>query len=396
MNQTSNEKPVVVNEPNPDEGAGQSNLAPTAAQQRIIDLTIRLGVLAILVFWCFIIVEPFILMIIWGIIIAVAVQPLHLRITNRLGGRPKTAAILVSLMMLAILIVPTVFLSKSMVQGVDYVTDYVKTGTLAIPPPPESVSEWPVVGDVVHDYWTDASRDIGQTLVAFKSQLAAIGEWVLNTAAGTGFALLQFIVAIVIAGALLTSATAGSRVAEQVSRRIAGPRGEEYVRLASETVRNVARGIIGVALIQAIASGIGFVAADVPLAGLLALICLITATIQLGTWLVAWPAIFYVFATADTVTAVIFLVWNLMIMASDNILKPLLLGRGARVPMLVIFIGAIGGFISSGIIGLFIGAVVLSIGYTLYEAWVSSGGLMNPLAEEDAQDKTPSGESSSA
>ncbi len=145
----------------------------------------------------------------------------------------------------------------------------------------------------------------------------------------------------------------------------------EFVGVAEQTVRSVASGILGVALIQALLAGLGFLVAGVPAAGLLTLICLVFGVIQLGVVIVLIPVVIYLFSTADTVTAVGFLIWAALVAPVDNVLKPILLGRGVDVPMLVIFVGAIGGFLNAGIIGLFIGAVVLALGYKLFLAWLA-------------------------
>ena len=172
--------------------------------------------------------------------------------------------------------------------------------------------------------------------------------------------------------------------ADRFAERIAGERGREFTRVAKVTIRTVARGILGVALIQAILAGLGFLAVRLPGAGLLALICLFLGVVQLSIGLVTIPAAFYVFYTADTLTAVVFLIWCIIVTPLDNFLKPVLLGRGAPVPTMVIFLGAIGGFLTQGILGLFLGAVILSLGYNLYQAWVNE-----PFEREESRLKTP-------
>ena len=173
-----------------------------------------------------------------------------------------------------------------------------------------------------------------------------------------------------IAGVLLVYSAQGHQLAYGISRRLVGERGDDFADLAGATIRSVARGVLGVAVIQALLAGLGFIAAGVPGAGIWAMLCLVSAVVQVGVGPIVIPVIIYVFATGDTITAVIFLVWNSMIMVLDNFLKPLLLGRGVDVPMIVIFLGAIGGMLLSGIVGLFIGAIILALGYKIFQAWL--------------------------
>lgn len=335
-----------------------------------LEATIRIGILVLLAAWCFSIVKPFIIPIFWGIIIAVGTYPGFLSLKRRLGDRRGPAAIAVTLIALLVLIVPAVLLSGTLIDSAHGLAKGLQEGTIAVPPPPESVREWPMVGQKLHVFWTQASENLAATLTKIAPQLKAVGSWLLSTAAGAGFAILQFVIAIVIAGILLANAEAGGRATYVFAKRLADERGAEFAKLAEATVRSVARGILGVALIQSVLIAIGFLAMDIPGAGLWALLCLILSVIQIGPFPIVLPVLIYVFSTASTIPAVLFLIWSIFTGSIDNILKPILLGRGVEVPMAVIFIGAIGGFISSGIIGLFVGAVVLVLGYKLFLAWL--------------------------
>ena len=182
--------------------------------------------------------------------------------------------------------------------------------------------------------------------------------------------ILQFMVAIIISGFLLAQAKSGKHFAQIIVNRFAGERGEQIIDLVEATVRSVALGILGVSAVQSILAGLGFMVAGVPAAGLWALLCLLLSVVQIGILPVVIPIIIYLFNTADTSTAVAFLIWSIPVGLTDNILKPIFLSRGVKTPMAVIFMGAIGGFLASGIVGLFIGAVVLSLGYELFMSWV--------------------------
>jgi predicted PurR-regulated permease PerM len=227
-----------------------------------------------------------------------------------------------------------------------------------------------MIGEPIARFWTLASQDLVAAFRQASPLLTSFGSWLLSAAQGAGVALLQLVLAILIAGVFLANSQAASRFADAVASRLAGERGLILIDVAERTIRSVASGILGVAVIQALLAGLGFLVAGVPAAGLLTLICLITGVIQLGVVIVLIPVAIYLFSTADTTTAVGFLIWAMLIAPIDNILKPMLLGRGVDVPMLVIFVGAIGGFLSSGVIGLFLGAVILALGYKLFLVWL--------------------------
>ncbi|MBK8174650.1 MAG: AI-2E family transporter [Rhodospirillales bacterium] len=338
--------------------------------RRALEAAIRIGIIALLGAWCFEIVRPFVVPVVWGIIIAVAVFPAYLPIERALGGRRAMAAIVATLVMLAVLLVPTVMLAGTLVDGAEHVAGKLIDGSLSVPPPPPGVADWPLIGEPLEAFWKLASNDLARALQQIRPQLASGGRILLSTTADAGIGLLQFMLAIVIAGVLMAHAHDGDEVAHAFAQRLAGDRGPELAELGQATVRGVARGILGVALIQSLLAGLGFLAVGLPGAGLLAVLCLLLAIVQIGPGLVLIGAAIYVFSTAPTLIAVVFAVWCAFVALIDNVLKPILLGRGAKVPMVVVFIGAIGGFLATGIIGLFVGSVVLSLGYTLLCAWL--------------------------
>lgn len=337
---------------------------------RAVEATIRIGLVVIIAAWCFQIIRPFIIPVVWGVIIAVAVYPAYRRFESVLGERRGLSATLITILMLIVLIVPTVMLGGTVVDGAQGLAAEMQAGTLKVPPPAEDVRTWPFVGERLAAFWRKASENLESTLHSIAPQLQAFGKWLLSSAAGAGLGILQFVVAIIIAGVLLAHAGGGGRAARAIGKRLSGEQGAEFIEVAEATVRSVARGILGVALIQSLLAGIGFMAVGIPGAGLWALLALLLSVIQIGIVPVVLPIVIYVFYTADTVTAVIFLIWSIFVGALDNILKPILLGRGVKVPMVIIFVGAIGGFITSGIIGLFVGAVILALGYKLFLAWL--------------------------
>ncbi len=338
--------------------------------KRALDTSIRIGLIALLVLWCFQIARPFIPLIVWGIILAIATYPLYKALCRMTGGRSRLAASILVISALLVLVVPSVLLTTNLVESATGLAEKVDAGELEVPPPPASIADWPIVGDRLHGFWTAASRNLDAALDPLHPQLTAVGQWVLGRAATAGIGLLVFALSVVLAGVLLAYGEPAAEAARRVAERLVPERGAEIVELSGATVQSVTRGILGTALIQSVLAGIGLLAAGVPAFGLWALLVLLLAVVQLPTLLVLVPIIVWVFATSSTGVAVLFAIWSTAVGLSDNILKPLLLGRGSDVPMLVIFIGAIGGFILNGIIGLFVGAVVLAVGYVLFKAWL--------------------------
>lgn len=338
-----------------------------------IEIAIKLGALTLLLGWCFLILKPFISLLIWGIIMAVAVYPLYSRLTAKLGNRHKLAAAIMTIVALLIIILPGAKLAGSMLDGVKNVNEKFQSGNLQVPLPPEGVKDWPVIGAPVEKLWRQASVNLTATLDQHRPQLKAFGGWLVGKSLKTGVGILLFALSIIIAGILLAAAEGGERVARKLFVRLAGRRGAEFAEDAKVTIRNVVKGILGVAIIQALLAGIGFAVAGVPAAGLWAFLCLLLAIVQIGIAPIVIPIIIFMFYKTSTLTAVILAVYLVLVLLSDNFLKPILLGRGAPVPMPVIFLGAIGGFMSMGFLGLFVGALILSVGYKLFEIWLTAG-----------------------
>ena len=346
-----------------------------------IEVAIRLGVLLLIVVWCLQIVAPFLGIVIWALIIAIAIDPPYQRICNALGGRRNLTATIFVLVGLAALIVPAVLLTETLVVGATRYAGALTSGSLSVPPPPDKVAAWPVVGERVHAAWLLASENLGAALARAGPHLGAVSRWLLRAAGSAGVGMLQLVASLIIAGILLTRAEVRQGSLDRIAARLAGERGPELARLAQSTVQSVVQGICGVAVIQAVLGGLGFIVAGVPAAGFWALLVLISAIVQLPVAIVMIPPVLLVFSSATTSVAAGFAVWCLFVSLVDNVLKPILFGRGAKVPMLVVFLGAIGGMLSMGIIGLFLGAVVLSLGYELFSVWLADAGpVRGPVA----------------
>ena len=355
----------------------QVSASDKAYLNRTMEASIHIGLALLLAIACLMIMKPFLPLIAWGIIIGVASFPAFLKLQSALGGRGGLAAVLYTLILLALLIIPVVLLAQSLVEGVQTLSAHMKDGTLAIPSPPDSVASWPIIGARLYSLWKSASENLSDVVLRFAPQIKSALPELLSASAGFGLAVLQFLLAILVAGALLANAPAATKAARSLFVRIFEDRGPEYHRLVSSTIRSVTSGILGVAIIQTVCAGLGFLVAGLPGAGLWAVLFLIAAVLQAGV-LVLIPAVIYMFAIASTTKAVIFLIWCIIVALMDNVLKPLLLGRGAAVPMAVVFLGAIGGFVAMGIIGLFVGAIVLSVGYKLLLAWIEPATVVEP------------------
>ncbi len=337
----------------------------------VYDTTIRLFIILLIIVWCLLIMLPFVSIILWSLIFALAMDPLHSLITRKMGGRPKLATSIIILAILAIIIVPSFFLIGSLVEEVKQLKVNYDNGTLTIPPPAEKVKDWPVIGQTLYDTWHSAYVNLEQLVIKYKDQLFAVGSKLAKGILSAAGGVIQIVIALFIAGIML--AIGGLKEAiGKFFRKLAPDRGDEFADLTSKTIGNVVKGVLGVALILALLNGIVFMLAGVPYAGIWTLLVFVLGVLQLPLFFITLPVIIYMFATKEVMPAILWTVLLLVAGLSDNILKPILLGKGAPVPMLVIFIGVIGGFIFSGFIGLFTGAIVMSIGYKLFIAWIDS------------------------
>ena len=347
---------------------------------RAIAAALRVGFVGLLLILSWLILKPFVILVMWGIIIAVGIYPLFKKFAAILGNREKLASTLITLFALAVLIVPSYYLMESTIGGVHNFAAQLEEGTFKVPPPSESVSEWPVIGKPVYNTWELASVNLDAAIKAFEPQIKEFASGLISSVVGLGATVLLSLVSIIIAGALMVKAKSAEETARKAFTILIGSKGEGFTKLAGATIRSVVQGVLGVAIIQSVVSGIIMLIFDIPAAGLWALIVLFLAIIQLPPILILGPVAAYGFSILDTTSAIIFLVLSIIISMSDAFLKPLFLGRGTDVPTLVILLGAIGGMMLSGIIGLFVGAVVLALAYKVYQALIEE----TPLPAEEA------------
>jgi len=341
--------------------------------RRAIEIAVNLGLVILVVIWCLQILDPFISLMLWGAVIAISIHKLFRQLEGKLGGRRKLALTLIVGAGLAAILVPAWMFAGSTLDSVQNFVASVEAGTFEVNPPNESVKDWPLVGEKIYSAWNSAAFDFENFLETYHEQLKGIASTAATRAAGMFMSILAFVLALIVAAIFLANAEAVEAAMRRFCRRLVGDQGDEMLDLTVATVRSVTVGVIGIAFIQAVGTGAGMFIVGVPMAGILALLVLILVIAQLPALIVMLPAIIYVFSIESTTTAVIFAIWSILVSMSDMVLKPLLLGRGVAAPMLVILLGAIGGMIMSGILGLFVGAVVLAVGYKLFMAWLAMG-----------------------
>jgi predicted PurR-regulated permease PerM len=348
----------------------------------VIHYSIQLLALALLLVWCFKILEPFITLLVWGSVLAITLFPLHKMLMRKLKGRNALAATLITLVMLLVIIGPAVWLLVGTFDELRDVGAAYRAGELTVPPPTENVKGWPVIGSTLYNYWYEASKNLTALIASHHEEVKSILIRLFTLLKTTTSGVLLFTLSIIISGVLLAYAKPASVSIKTLLVKIAGQRGESMTEAAELTVRNVAKGVLGVAVIQSLLAGVGFVLASIPLAGLWIIVCLVLAIVQIGILPVSLGVIIYIWGAADTVTATILTIWMVLVGLLDNVLKPIMLGKGAPAPMLVVFLGAIGGFILSGFIGLFTGAIILTLGYKLLSEWLNPSSV-NPEKSEE-------------
>lgn len=354
-----------------------------------MDAVIRIGFVAMLVFLCVQVFAPFANLVLWAMVLAVALYPMHQALASRVGNRQGRAAVVLVLAGLLLIGAPTVLIGNSFAGYINQAKVAYEEKSINIPQPSPSVQEWPLVGEKIYTSWTAAADNFPGFLNDNEEQFETLSKRVLASAASMAESLLLFLGALIIAGIMLAFGESGSQAALRIIARLSSPdKAANLQGLTTATVRSVATGVIGVAFIQALLLGVGFIVADVPGAALLALLVMLIGIVQLPAIIISIPVIAYLWAGGDgsAVSNTIFSVYFVVAGMADNVLKPMLLGRGVDAPMPVILIGALGGMVTSGIIGLFLGAVLLAVGYKLFMNWVDEGSA-GSSTEEDPGEK---------
>jgi len=361
----------------------------------LTDVMIRLGLVAFLVVMSVKIFSPFMGLMLWALILAVTLYPLHQKIAKKLGDKQGRAATLLVLSGILLIGVPTMILGGSTADFVHESYTAFQNNTITIEPPAPSVAEWPVVGTRLHATWTMASNDLPALLEKLQPQLGDFSKAALGFVASAAGGIFQFLFALIVAGIMMAFGQSGSEAMLNISRRLSGPeKGDHLNKLSTATIRSVSMGVIGVAFIQALLVGVGFIWADIPAAGLLAIVVLVLGIAQVPATLVTIPVIAYIWWSGDsTLSNILFTIYLLVAGFSDNVLKPIFLGRGVDAPMPIILLGALGGMVTAGMIGLFVGAVLLSLGYVIFMDWVAGGeNEGSDQMSNDAGDAVPAAE----
>jgi predicted PurR-regulated permease PerM len=343
--------------------------------KQIIQIALQLLALAFLLSWCFHIVAPFFNPIIWAAILAVTLYPLHQKLTRKLNKRGMLAAILITAVIFLLFLVIGSWLGVRTGTEIKTTIGNYQEGKLKIPKPPESVKQWPVIGNKAFLFWTQLTTGADSIVQKYPEEVRSLSSTGIGLLATTGKGLFVFAISIVISGIFLAYADQSASFARMVFNRLMNSTKFDMATIAAVTIRNVVRGILGVAIIQSTCAGLGFAVAGIPYAGIWTLLCLILAIIQIGIFPIVLGVLIYIWTTDHTTTAVLLTIYMIPVGLLDNILKPLMMGKGAPVPMLIIFLGSLGGFMYTGFIGLFTGAVILSLGYRLFDVWLKEAEL---------------------
>ncbi|HJS46887.1 MAG TPA: AI-2E family transporter [Gemmatimonadales bacterium] len=353
-----------------------SHPAPSRHADQVFDLAanvaLRLAVLATLILLSVLILRPFAFLLLWSIILAVALARSFEWLAAILRGRGR-AGVALSLLGILFVAVPAYLAGPSLLAAGRGIRAQLESGTLVVPPPNEAVQRIPVVGARIHASWTLAHDDMQQAVTQFEPQIRAAGEWATGFLRSVGAATLQTLLALFVASVLLTYRAGVTRFAEAVARHVAPEGGGEYLAMAGATIISVTLGVLGVAAIQALGGGILFKLVGVPAAGLLALVLFVAAVIQLPTMIVMLIPIAWGVLNLGGLPLVGLIAGCIVIGIADTPLKAIFLGRGLPVPTWVILVGAIGGMISMGMMGLFLGAIVLGLAFRLLLAWIGQG-----------------------
>jgi len=331
-----------------------------------------IGALILASFW---ILRPFIAATIWATMLVVATWPVLLWFEARLWNRRGLAVLVMTLLMLLFFVVPLMLAIGSVVEHSDAIVRHAKSLVgYQVPPPPEWVARLPFVGDKLVQLWEQAVADGAAGLIARLVPYADdIVKWFVTQAGSFGYVFLQFLLTVAISALMYAGGEPAALALLRFGRRLAGTNGESAVTLAGQAIRSVALGVGVTAVVQAGLGGIGLVIAGVPLAGPLSAVMMLLCIAQLGPGLVLFPAVAWVYWSGDTGWGTFLLVWSLIVVALDNILRPALIKRGADLPLLLIFSGVIGGLLAFGLVGIFIGPVVLAVAYTLLDSWIGDG-----------------------
>lgn len=341
--------------------------------ENLIHLAIRLALLGVLVYWSFLIVHPFIPILAWSVILAVALYPAYSWLADYLGDRRILAAAFITIASFVIVIGPALWLGAGLAKGLNAVSEQLESGAVMIPPPTQSVKEWPVIGERIYDLWGLASANLKSAVGEILPAKALAGA-ALGAASELGAGALKFFAALALAGFLFAPAPRLVEATRTFFSKVVPERSEEFVVLAGATIRGVSQGIIGLSIMQALLIGIALKLAGVPGASTLAFLVFFIGILQIPPAIVLVPVVIWLWSVQGAATALVFAAFAVLVAVLENVLKPIVMGRGLRTPMLVVLVGALGGMLAHGVVGLFVGPVILAVGWELAAAWLAEAG----------------------
>jgi len=335
-----------------------------------IQLAVRLALLVLLIYWSFVVIRPFVPILAWSVVLAVALYPVFHWLASVLGDRPKLAAVILTIIGLGIVIGPATWLGLGAVDGLRGFAGQLSAGTLTIPAPSTEIKEWPIIGPQLFALWDQASTNLSKLLGQVAPQLKPLAGKILGLAGDAGVGILKFLIAVALTGFLLPAGPRLVAASRTFLSRVVAERSEDFLKLAGATIRSVAQGVIGIAVAQGLVIGVILKLADVPRAGLLAFAVMLLGIVQIGSAIIVIPVIIWLWMTKSAALALLVTLCLVPASLADNVLKPIIMGRGLTTPALVIFIGVVGGTLAHGIVGLFIGPIILAVAWELLSAWV--------------------------
>jgi predicted PurR-regulated permease PerM len=336
-----------------------------------INSVLKIIILLLLLVWCFLIIQPFLLVVLWAVILAVAMFPVYNRIVQKVGdSKKKFTTVIYTLVAASLILVPAYFITSSVAETTIETAKQIRSNSLQIPAPSEQVKDWPLIGEKLYNNWSEASSDIKNYSIVHKDFILKQGTSLLSGFKGFIGALVTFVISFIVAVVFMYYSEKSYNVVSAFMNKLIGKDGAEIITMSRDTIRSVVKGILLVAIIQSGLAFIGFKMIGLPAAGVFSFLVLVVAIVQIPAMLVMIPAIILAFSISDTVPAVIFTIYCVLVGLSDNILKPVLMGKGLKTPIIIILIGTIGGMLLHGIIGLFLGAVVLAVMHRLYLHWI--------------------------
>jgi len=321
---------------------------------------------------CLMVMLPFVSALLWAAVLSFSLWPLHRRLVHRLGGRRTLAATLIAGGLILVILLPFLIVGVTLADNVQDLTNATRRWIESGPPsPPAWLPKVPIIGKQATERWQDLAADSAKLSEQAKQFIEPVGAWILRAGIGLGSGLLQLALSILITFFFLRNGPSVAATLNAIIQRIAGERGKLLLDIAGSTVRGVVYGILGTALVQAVMAGVGLVIAGVPGSGLLALLIFFLSVVPAGPFMVMLPAALWLFHTGQNGWGIFMLIWGVGVSTVDNFVKPWLISQGSDMPLILIFFGVLGGALTFGFIGVFIGPTLLAVGYRLVDEWAS-------------------------